>query len=396
MVTSDKKIGSDMTLFSPSSSWASEEHHLFSDSVQKFYEHEMVPNVENWNERGIVDRDFWLKAGAAGIMGGSVAEEYGGSGGDMGFDSVALYEQSRAGDGSWGYGIQSIVIHYITAYGSPEQKANWLPKLVSGEKIGALAMTEPGAGSDVQSIKTSAQKDGNQYTINGSKIFITNGQSADLVIVTSKTDKDAGAKGVSLIMVDTSKVDGFRRGKNLKKLGLKGNDTSELFFENVKVPLTNLIGEEEGQGFYQLMKQLPWERLLIGITALGAIDYALDQTVNYVQQRNAFGKRIMDFQNTRFKLAEVKTKAEILRSFVNDCISRLKENKLDAATASMAKWWGSQVQNEVMDECLQLHGGYGFMMEYPIARMYADARVQSIYGGTNEIMKELIARSIDK
>ena len=257
-------------------------------------------------------------------------------------------------------------------------------------------MTEPGAGSDVQSIKTSARRDGNQYTINGSKIFITNGQSADLVIVTSKTNINEGAKGVSLIMVDTSEADGFKRGKNLKKLGLKGNDTSELFFENVKVPLTNLIGDEEGQGFYQLMKQLPWERLLIGITALGAIDYALEVTIAYVQQRNAFGKRIMDFQNTRFKLAEIKTKAEILRSFINDCIVRLKEGNLDAATASMAKWWGSQTQNEVMDECLQLHGGYGFMMEYPIARMYADARVQSIYGGTNEIMKELIARSVDK
>ncbi len=385
-----------MTLFSPSSTWTTEEHHLFSESVQKFYEQEMVPYVEKWNENGIVDREFWLKAGDAGIMGGSVAEEFGGSSGDIGFDSVALYEQARAGDGSWGYGIQSIVIHYISAYGSHQQKTEWLPKLVSGEKVGALAMTEPGAGSDVQSITTSAQRDGNQYTINGSKIFITNGQSADLVIVTSKTDKNEGAKGVSLIMVDTSNAEGFRRGKNLKKLGLKGNDTSELFFENVKVPLTNLIGDEEGQGFYQLMKQLPWERLLIGITALGAIDYALDETVKYVQQRNAFGKRIMDFQNTRFKLAEVKTKAEILRAFINDCIARLKENQLDAATASMAKWWGSQTQNEVMDECLQLHGGYGFMMEYPIAKMYADARVQSIYGGTNEIMKELIARSIDK
>ena len=385
-----------MTLYSASSTWTAEEHHLFGDSVQKFYEQEMVPNINKWNDEGIVDRKFWLKAGNAGIMGGSVPEEYGGSGGDMGFDSIALYEQAKTGDFSWGYGIQSIVIHYVTAYGSHEQKAKWLPKLISGEKVGALAMTEPGAGSDVQSISTSARRDGNQYRINGSKIFITNGQTADLIIVCSKTDKNAGAKGVSLIMIDASEVDGFKRGKNLKKLGLKGNDTSELFFENVKVPLTNLLGDEEGQGFYQLMKQLPWERLCIGITALGAIDYALSETVKYVQQRNAFGKRVMDFQNTRFKLAEVKTKAEVLRSFINDCVARLRDNKLDAATASMAKWWGSQVQNEVMDECLQLHGGYGFMMEYPIARMYADARVQSIYGGTNEIMKELIARSIDK
>lgn len=385
-----------MTLYSDSSSWKSDEHQLFSESVRKFYKYEMVPNIEKWNQNGIVDRDFWLKAGRAGIMGGSVSEEYGGSGGDIGFDSVALYEQARTGDFSWGYGIQSIVIHYLNAYGSHEQKTKWLAKLTSGEKVGALAMTEPGAGSDIQSIRTSAKKDGNQYSINGSKIFITNGQTADLIIVTCKTDQNAGAKGVSLILVDTSEVEGFRRGKNLKKLGLKGNDTSELFFENVKVPLTNLIGEEEGQGFYQLMKQLPWERLCIGITALGAIDCALSETIKYVQQRSAFGNRVMDFQNTRFKLAEVKTKAEILRSFINDCVTRLQKNKLDAATASMAKWWGSQMQNEVMDECLQLHGGYGFMMEYPIARMYADARVQSIYGGTNEIMKELIARSIDK
>ncbi|MEE2773834.1 MAG: acyl-CoA dehydrogenase family protein [Pseudomonadota bacterium] len=385
-----------MTLYSDTSTWISEEHKLFSDSVRKFYANELSPKIEEWNEDGIVGRDFWRKAGSAGVMAGSVPEDFGGAGGDIGFDSIALYEQAKTGDGSWGYGIQSIVIHYLIAYGNTEQKLRWLPKLVTGEKVGALAMTEPSAGSDVQSIRTTAKKDGNQYSINGSKIFITNGQSADLIILTCKTDKDAGAKGVSLILIDTEDLAGFERGKNLKKLGLKGNDTSELFFKDTRVPLTNLLGSEEGQGFYQLMKQLPWERLLIGITALGSIDCALEKTIAYVQQRKAFGKRIMDFQNTRFKLAEVKTKAEVLRAFVNDCIYKLQANRLDAATASMAKWWGSQIQNEVMDECLQLHGGYGFMMEYPIARMYADARVQSIYGGTNEIMKELIARAIDK
>ena len=385
-----------MTLYSDTSTWISEEHKLFSDSVRKFYANELSPKIEEWNEDGIVGRDFWRKAGSAGVMAGSVPEDFGGAGGDIGFDSIALYEQAKTGDGSWGYGIQSIVIHYLIAYGNNEQKLRWLPKLVTGEKVGALAMTEPSAGSDVQSIRTTAKKDGNQYSINGSKIFITNGQSADLIILTCKTDKDAGAKGVSLILIDTEDLTGFERGKNLKKLGLKGNDTSELFFKDTRVPLTNLLGSEEGQGFYQLMKQLPWERLLIGITALGSIDCALEKTIAYVQQRKAFGKRIMDFQNTRFKLAEVKTKAEVLRAFVNDCIYKLQANRLDAATASMAKWWGSQIQNEVMDECLQLHGGYGFMMEYPIARMYADARVQSIYGGTNEIMKELIARAIDK
>lgn len=328
-------------------------------------------------------------------MSGAVSEEHGGVGGDVGFEAVALYEQGRLGDVNWGMGIQSIVLHYISVYGSDEQKARWLPGLVSGEIIGAIAMTEPGTGSDLQAVRTSAVRDGNQYCINGSKIFITNGQTADLIINVVKTDKDGGAKGVSLVVVEPEGVDGFRRGQPLKKLGMKGNDTAELFFEDVKVPLTNLLGSDEGQGFYQLMQQLPWERLLIAIQALGAIDFALEQTVAYVQERKAFGQRIMDFQNTRFKLAECKTKAEVLRSFVNDCIGRLIDGKLDAATASMAKYWATEAQGQVMDECLQLFGGYGYMTEYPISRAYADARVQRIYGGTNEIMKEVIARSID-
>ncbi|MDA9008510.1 acyl-CoA dehydrogenase family protein [Alphaproteobacteria bacterium] len=384
-----------MSLFSQSSVWPQEEHQMFEDSVKRFYTDELSPNINRWVDNGIVDREFWNKAGEAGIMGGAIAEEYGGSGGGLGFDSIALYEQSAKGDSSWGYGIQSIVVHYIVAYGTDEQKERWLPKLVSGEMVAAIAMTEPGCGSDLQAVQTTAVKDGNQYRINGSKIFITNGQTADLVIVVAKTDKSEGAKGVSLIAVETEGAEGYTRGRNLDKLGLKGNDTSELFFEDVKVPMTNLLGTEEGQGFYQLMKQLPWERLLIGITALGSIDFAIDETVRYTQDRKAFGQRVMDFQNTRFKLAECKTKAEVLRSFVNDCIARLEAGKLDAATASMAKYWGSQTQNEIINECLQLHGGYGYMMEFPIARLYADARVQMIYGGSNEIMKELIARSID-
>ncbi|HBS50373.1 MAG TPA: acyl-CoA dehydrogenase [Rhodobacteraceae bacterium] len=382
-------------MFTPTASWVTDEHHMFADAVSRLLQDEMVPNAETWIENGVVDRAFWRKAGEAGIMGGSIPEEYGGVGGGFGFDSVTLYEQGAVGDVGWGYGIQTIVMHYLVAYGTDEQKARWLPALVSGEKVGAIAMTEPGTGSDLQNVRTTAKKDGNGYVINGSKIFITNGQSADLVIVVAKTDKEAGAKGVSLLMVETEGAEGYRRGANLKKMGMKGNDTSELFFEDVKVPADNLIGPEEGQGFYQLMKQLPWERLLIAITALGCIDYAIAETVKYTQERKAFGNRIMDFQNTRFKLAECKTKAEVLRSFVNDCIGRLEEGKLDAATASMAKWWGSQIQNEVMHECVQLHGGYGYMTEYPISRLYTDARVQMIYGGTNEIMKELIARSID-
>ena len=384
-----------MTLFTPFHKWVTEEHKLFTESVQKFYNDEMKPNIEDWVENGVVSKSFWQKAGHAGIMSGSVLEEHGGVGGDMGFDSITIYEQAKTGDSSWGYGIQSIVIHYLNEYGTDEQKNEWLPKLIEGKSIASLAMTEPGAGSDLQAIKTTAKKDGNQYTLNGSKIFITNGGSADLIIVAAKTDQSSGAKGISLILLDTNNVEGFSRGKPLKKLGLKGNDTAELFFDNVKVPLTNLIGKEEGQGFYQMMNQLPWERLLIGITALGAIDFALQETIKYVQERKAFNRRIMDLQNTRFKLAESKTKAEVLRSFINDCIARLIKGKLDAATASMAKYWGSQIQNEIMDECLQLHGGYGYILDYPISRMYADARVQKIYGGSNEIMKELIARSID-
>lgn len=384
-----------MSLFTKTAGWVQEEHQMFADSAGRFFDDALAPKIDQWVADGVVERDFWNTAGEAGLMGGAIAEEYGGVGGGIGFDAITSYEQSARGDSSWGWGIQSIVMHYIGAYGSEEQKQKWLPKLVSGEMVGAIAMTEPGTGSDLQAVRTTAEKDGNHYKISGSKIFITNGQTADFIIVVAKTDKDKGASGVSLIGLETEGAEGFRRGRNLKKLGMKGNDTAELFFEDVKVPMTNLIGPEEGQGFYQLMKQLPWERLIIGITALGAIDFAINETVKYVQERKAFGQRVMDFQNTRFKLAECKTKAELLRSFVNECIELLERGELDATKASMVKLWASEVQNEVMHECLQLFGGYGFMMEYPIARLYADARVQMIYGGTNEVMKELIARSLD-
>ncbi|WP_170332250.1 acyl-CoA dehydrogenase family protein [Ruegeria arenilitoris] len=384
-----------MPLFTTTAGWVAEEHQMFAEMADRFMSEELAPNLDRWNETGVVDRDMWRKAGDMGLMAGAIPEAYGGVGGGIGFDAVTLYAQASHGDSGWGYAIQSIVVHYINIYGSEDQKRKWLPRLASGEMVAALAMTEPGTGSDVQSIRTTADKDGNSYRLNGSKIFITNGQSADLILVACKTDKTQGSKGVSLVAVETQDAEGFRKGRNLKKLGMKANDTAELFFEDVKVPMTNLLGSEEGQGFYQMMKQLPWERLTIGIGALGAIDFAIAETVKYTQERKAFGQRVMDFQNTRFKLAECKTKAEVLRSFVNDCIARLEAGTLDAATASMVKYWGSEVQNEVMHECLQLFGGYGFMMEYPIARLYADARVQMIYGGTNEIMKELIARSLD-
>jgi len=384
-----------MPLQTTTSTWYSEEHRLYTESVRKFFADELTPNIERWIDAGIVDRDFWVKAGEAGILGAAIEEAYGGAGAGISFDAITIYEQARCSDSGWGFGIQSIVIHYIRAYGTEDQKARWLPKLATGEMAAALAMTEPGSGSDVQSVRTSATRTGNEYLITGPKTFITNGQTANLICLAAKTDKDASASGVSLIMVETDDLEGFRRGKNLSKLGLKAQDTTELFFEDVRVPKNNLLGIQEGQGFYQLMNQLPWERLLIGITALGAIDFALEETTRYVRERKAFGTRVMDFQNTRFKLAEMKTKAEVTRSFLNDGIQKLDAGILDASTASMAKWWGSQTQCEIMDECVQLHGGYGYMMEYPITRLYADARVQKIYGGTNEIMKELIARSLD-
>ena len=384
-----------MPLQTTTSTWYSEEHRLYTESVRKFFADELAPNIERWIDAGIVDREFWVKAGEAGILGAAIEEAYGGAGAGISFDAITIYEQARCSDSGWGFGIQSIVIHYIRAYGTEDQKARWLPKLATGEMVAALAMTEPGGGSDVQSVRTSATRTGNEYLITGSKTFITNGQTANLICLAAKTDKDAGASGVSLIMVETDNLEGFRRGKNLRKLGLKAQDTTELFFEDARVPKNNLLGIQEGQGFYQLMNQLPWERLLIGITALGAIDFALEEATQYVRERKAFGTRVMDFQNTRFKLAEMKTKAEVTRSFLNDGIQKLDSGILDASTASMAKWWGSQTQCEIMDECVQLHGGYGYMMEYPITRLYADARVQKIYGGTNEIMKELIARSLD-
>ena len=385
-----------MSLFTPASSWNSEEHEIFADSVRRFFNAELAPNILRWVEKGICDREFWNKAGDAGIMGGSIPENYGGSEGGVGFDSIVIYEQARCSDTSWGFAIHSIVMHYILAYGTDDQKQRWLPRMVNGELVGALAMTEPAGGSDLQAIQTSAKQDGNLYRIKGSKTYITNGMTANLIVTAVKTDKSAGAKGTSLIVLETDEIDGFARGRKLEKLGMHGNDTAELFFDDAKVPMTNLLGCEEGQGFYQMMKQLPWERLIIAITALGAMDYAIESTVQFVQDRKAFNQRVMDFQNTRFKLAEAKTKCELLRCFINDCVSRLESRKLDPATASMAKYWGSQAQNEVMNECLQLHGGYGYMKECPISRLYADARVQMIYGGSNEVMKELIARSIDR
>jgi acyl-CoA dehydrogenase len=375
--------------------WMNEELEMVADTARRFFTEECVPHYERFEEQGRFDREIWEKAGSAGLLGAEVAEAYGGIGGTFAHDAVITLEANRAGVDGWGGPLHNaIVIPYVIHYGSEEQKRRWLPRLVSGDYIGAIAMTEPDAGSDLQGVKTTAKRDGNHYRINGSKTFITNGQLANFIIVVTKTDPAAGAKGTSLFAVETDEVDGFRRGRNLSKIGLKSNDTSELFFDDVKVPASALIGPEENQGFVQLMEQLPQERLLIAIYAAARAERALDVTVDYVKERKAFGQRLIDFQNTQFELAECKTEATIGRVFVDHCIERHLKGELDTATASMAKYWLTDLQCKIIDRCLQLHGGYGFMNEYPIARMYRDARVERIYGGTNEIMKVLIARGL--
>lgn len=379
----------------PKPAWAADEVGMLYDMAHRFMSEEIAPRYDEFEKNEMVDRESWLKAGAAGLLCASMPEEYGGSGGTFAHESAIIEAISHVGVDGFGIGLHnSIVAPYILHYGSEEQKKKWLPKLATGELIGAIAMTEPGAGSDLQGVKTRAEKDGNHYKINGSKTFITNGQLANFVIVVTKTDPEKGAKGTSLIVVETDEVEGFQRGRNLDKIGLKANDTSELFFNDMRVPTSNLLGHEEGQGFVQLMQQLPQERLQIGTSAIAMIERALALTIDYVKERKAFGKAIIDFQNTQFKLAEIKTEATIGRVFYNDCVTRHIAGGLDPVTASMAKYWLSDLQGKVVDECLQLHGGYGYMNEYPIARMFRDARVQRIYGGTNEIMKLLIGRSL--
>lgn len=375
--------------------WESEDVTMLRDMTMRFVENEIVPNYEKYEKQEMVDRELWNLAGENGLLCAAMPEEFGGAGGTYAHEAAIIEALGHGGGDGFGAALHSaIVAPYIQHYGSQEQKKKWLPRLASGELVGAIAMTEPGAGSDLQGVKTSAVKDGNQYRINGSKTFITNGQHANLIIVVAKTDPSAGAKGTSLIIVETDEVEGFERGRNLDKIGLKANDTSELFFNDVKVPTSNLLGTEEGQGFIQLMQQLPQERLLIANQAIAAIERALALTIEYVKERKAFGKAIIDFQNTQFKLAELKSEATMMRVFVDHCVGLHLEGKLDPATASMVKYLSTDLQCKVMDECLQLHGGYGYMNEYPIARMFRDARVQRIYGGTNEIMKLLIARTL--
>lgn len=372
------------------------DHEMFRDTVRKFFDRELAPHADAWEKNGIVDRAFWRKAGDAGLLCPNIPEAYGGPQCDFRYNAIIDEELGYSGSSGPGFAVHSdICAQYILNYGSEEQKAELLPKMVSGEIIGAIAMSEPGTGSDLQGVRTTARRDGNHYVISGQKTFITNGQNADLIIVVAKTGEAAGAsgaQGISLVLVEAHR-DGFSRGRNLEKIGQHAADTSELFFDDVRVPVTNCLGEEN-QGFAYLMQELPQERLAIAIGAIGAAQLAFDITVTYVKERKAFGRAIFDFQNTRFKLAEMKSELAVGWAYVDQCLQRHLTKDLDATGAAIAKLWLTEMQGRVTDQCLQLHGGYGYMSEYPISRLYVDARVQRIYGGTSEIMKELISRSI--
>ena len=377
--------------------WMDSDLEALNDSPARFFERECEPHDARWREQRHGDRDIWNKAGAAGLLCISIPEEYGGGGGHFGHEVVVTQAHSRSGVGGFSNGVHSgIVAHYLLRYASEAQKQRWLPKMATGEMVAAIAMTEPGAGTDLQAIRSSAKKDGDHYVINGAKTFISNGLHADLVCVVARTGAEAGGKGLSLIMVETAAQPGFRRGRLLDKLGQHSVDTCELFFDDMRVPCHQLLGSEEGRGFVQLMEQLPRERLIIAVGGVATLQRAVDETLAYVQQRKIFGQTLMSMQNTRFKLAECQTLATVAKSFVDDCIGRALRNELDLATAAMAKCWVTDMVSQVVDECLQLFGGYGYMNEYPICRMYADARVGRIYGGSNEVMKELIARSMER
>ncbi len=377
------------------SSWMDKDLDALAELARRFFEKECTPNEQRWGRQQSVDRDVWKRAGELGLLCLSIPEEYGGGGGNFAHEAVVAIEQVRALAPSFGGLLHSAIIaHYINAYGTEEQKKTWLPKMASGDVVSAIAMTEPGTGSDLQSIKTKAVKDGDDYLISGAKTFISNGQLADLVVVVVKTDPEGlGADSVSLILVETDR-EGFRRGRNLEKIGQHGQDTCELFFDDVRVPQCNLVGTVEGLGFIQLMQQLPQERLVLAVAATAAIEKTVNLTVAYTKEREAFGRPIFTFQNTQFVLAEGDTIKSVAWSFLDDCVTKHLAGELDVPTAAKAKWWLTEQQCKVADECLQLFGGYGYMQEYPISRLYADARIQKVYGGTNEIMKTIIAKAL--
>jgi alkylation response protein AidB-like acyl-CoA dehydrogenase len=371
------------------------DHDEFRKNVRRFLEEECVPHHARWEEQQHVDRDIWRRAGELGLLCLTIPEEYGGMGGDRLFSTVLMEEQSYAGVTGPGFAVHSdIVANYILNFGTEEQKRAWLPKMASGEAIGAVAMTEPGTGSDLQAVKARAERDGDDYIINGNKIFITNGYLADIVVVVVKTgNTGSGSKDISLILVENGRA-GFTKASPLKKVGMKAQDTCELFFENVRVPRSNLLGGVEGQGFPQLMKELGWERLIIAILSISAAQAALNWTVDYTRNRKVFGKSVAEYQNTRFKLADLKAKIAVTQVFVDRCLELTLQKQLSPEAAATAKLTASELVCHVVDECVQLHGGYGYMLEYPIARAFIDNRASRIYGGTNEIMKELIARTL--
>lgn len=376
------------------SPWMNEELEIFRDAVRKFVEAEMAPSEERWRDQQHVDPEFWLKCGEMGILCTDIPGEYGGVGADFRYEAVIYEETVGKGHTSWGQSVHSIMANYLLSHGTEDQKHQFLPRMASGELVGAIAMSEPGAGSDLQNIRTRAVRDGDDYIINGSKMFITNGYLAGIVGVVCKTDPGEKARGTSIILVETKNLEGFKVGRILEKIGQKGQDTCELFFDDVRVPAVNLLGGEEGRGFYQLMNDLPYERTLLALSGVAAMETALALTIDYTKERKAFGEPLMAKQTIKHTLAELKTITHIARVFIDDCVQKVVDGELDNETASMAKWWVTDMQCKVMDECLQLHGGYGYMSEYPISRFYTDARVQKIYGGANEIMKELISRSL--
>ncbi|MDT5065464.1 MAG: acyl-CoA dehydrogenase [Mycobacterium sp.] len=376
------------------SSWADDEIVALKEMATKFFETEALPHRERWAAQKCVDRDFWYKAGELGLLCTSIPEEYGGGGGTLAHDFAVMEAQAACGESGFGNQVHSgLVAHYILAYGSEEQKRRWLPGMASGALVSAIAMTEPGGGSDLKALRTSAIRDGDHYRLNGAKTFTSNGSSADIIVLVVKTDPAAGAKGVSLLVLETANAPGFRVGRVLDKVGMKAQDTAELFFDDVLVPTENLLGEE-GAGYGYAMKQLAHERLVVAVWGTAVLESAVEETVKYTKDRHVFGTSLFEMQNTRFELAECATIARIARVFVDDCVERHLRGDLDATTASMAKAWVSDMQVAVIDRCVQLFGGYGYMLEYPIARMFIDSRAQKIYAGANEVMKELIARSL--